>query len=194
MKNIKTLLMFSGGLDSTGVFWKLIQEKKPIHVHHLYLVNRENRAKAEDEAVKNIIKYMKNFGEFEYSESFHEYPSYKGNFLWDSDIFSFMAGAICLSIGTIEEVAIGVTKTDLNSNLSLRIERANKIFDAFGTKAKKVHPLIDFTKKQIYEMLPSDLRNLSWSCRMPIYKDDEIKKCERCRSCIEMKSILQKNN
>lgn len=55
----KILLMFSGGLDSTGVFWKLIQEKEELHVHHLYLVNKENRAKAEDKAVKDIVDYMK---------------------------------------------------------------------------------------------------------------------------------------
>jgi len=48
------LLMFSGGLDSTGVFWKLIQEKEKLHVHHLYLSNKENRAEAEAVAVKML--------------------------------------------------------------------------------------------------------------------------------------------
>jgi 7-cyano-7-deazaguanine synthase in queuosine biosynthesis len=190
MERPDTLIMFSGGLDSTGVFWKLIKSTKKLHVHHLYLVNKENRAKAEDRAVSAIVAYMKNIREFGYSESYHEYPSYNGNFIFDSDIFSFMAGSICLSTKTIREVAIGMTASDMGSGLSERVNRANKIFESFGTKAQKVYPLMDMTKKQIYEMLPEDLRNMSWSCRTPIYEGDEIKECGRCRTCREIKLIV----
>lgn len=189
MEKPHVLLMFSGGLDSTGVFWQLIQEDHSLHVHHLYLVNKENRAKAEDKAVKDIVEYMKQIRRFSYSESFHEYPSYNGSFLWDSDIFSFMAGAICLSMKSIEKVAIGMTKSDINGGLSLRVERANKIFDAFNTNAKKIYPLIELTKKQVYEMLPKDLINLSWSCRTPIYEGNDIRKCGRCKTCRELNKI-----
>jgi len=188
----KILLMFSGGLDSTGVFWKLIQEKEELHVHHLYLVNKENRAKAEDKAVKDIINYMKKIRNFSYSESYHEYPCYNGSFLWDSDIFSFMAGGICLNLKSIEKVAIGMTKSDMNGRLSNRIKRANKIFEAFGSKAQKAYPLSNMTKKEIFEMLPEDLRNLSWSCRTPIYENDDIKKCGKCKTCKEINLISPK--
>jgi 7-cyano-7-deazaguanine synthase in queuosine biosynthesis len=52
------LLMFSGGLDSTGALWQLLQNKENIvHLHHLYLVNKEKRAEAEQRAVKNILLY-----------------------------------------------------------------------------------------------------------------------------------------
>lgn len=184
------LLMFSGGLDSTGAFWRLIAEGRNIHAHHLYLVNKENRAFAEDKSVKEIVEYMKNAGgRFSYSESFHEYPCYNGNFLWDSDILSFMAGAICLSMKSIKEVAIGMTKSDMSLNLSARIGRANSIFQAFGTEAVKVYPVGDLTKKQIYEMLPEDLRRLSWSCRTPVYVGDDIRTCGRCKACSEMSGV-----
>lgn len=183
------LIMFSGGLDSTGVFWKLINEKEELHVHHLYLVNKENRAKAEDVAVKNITDYMRKIRNFSCSESYHEYPCYNNNFIWDSDIFSFMSGSICLSMPSIEKVAIGMTKSDMRGGLSRRIERSNKIFEAFGSNAKKVYPVSEMTKKEIFEMLPEDLRNLSWSCRTPIYENNDIKKCGRCKTCLELKRI-----
>ena len=182
--------MFSGGLDSTGVFWRLIKSQKTLHVHHLYMVNRENRAKAEDRAVRDIVAHMKGIRDFGFSESYHEYPSYNGNFMFDSDIFSFMAGSICLSMRTIREVAVGMTASDMRSGLSARVERANRIFESFGTKAKKVYPLVDMTKRQIYEMLPEELRNMSWSCRTPIYSGDDIRACGRCNTCREMKSIV----
>ncbi len=189
MERPDTLIMFSGGLDSTGVFWRLINSQKKLHIHHLYLVNKENRAKAEDRAVGEIVAYMKNIRDFGYSESYHEYPSYNGNFMFDSDIFSFMAGSICLSMRTVQEVAIGMTASDMRSGLSARVARATRIFESFGAKAKKVYPLMDMTKKQIYEMLPEELRTMSWSCRTPLYEGEDIKMCGRCRTCREIKSI-----
>lgn len=192
MRRPNVLIMFSGGLDSTGVFWKYINGNECFHVHHLYLVNKENRAKAENKAVNDIVRYMKKIRDFDFSESYHEYPCYNNNFIWDSDIFSFMAGSICLSLKTIKEVAIGMTASDKTGALSQRVSRANKIFEAFGTEAKKVYPLESLTKKQIYEMVPEDLRNLSWSCRTPIYDQDNMLRCRRCKTCRELESIAPK--
>lgn len=181
----KILLMFSGGLDSTGVFWKLINEKEEIHVHHLYLSNKENRAEAESVAVKNIIDYMKKIREFSYTESFHEYPSYNGNFMWDSDIYNFVAGTICISIKTIKEVAIGRTKSDIG--IDQRAERGTKILNILSPNVKKIYPVGEMKKKEIYDMLPEELRKLTWSCRTPIYKDGDIEKCQKCKTCLEIK-------
>lgn len=189
MERPTTLIMFSGGLDSTGVFWKYINGEEILHVHHLCLVNKENRAKAEDRAVRDIVAHMRGIRDFGFTESYHEYPCYNNNFIWDSDIFSFMAGSICLSMKTIREVAIGMTASDGPGRISARVERANRIFDAFGTKANKVYPLIDMNKKQIYEMLPEDLRDMSWSCRTPIYEGGDIRRCGRCRTCVEIERI-----
>lgn len=184
------LLMFSGGLDSTGVFYKLIKEKRKLHVHHLYLVNKENRQKAEDVAVTGVCEYMKNLGNFNYTESFHEYPSYNNSFIWDSDLYNFIAGTICLSLKNVKEVAIGRTKTDSSRSIDERAKRGTIIFESFNTNTKKVYPLIDLTKKEIYESMPEDLRNLTWSCRTPIYySNGDIKKCGKCKACNELRSI-----
>lgn len=194
MESPKVLIMFSGGLDSTGVLWKYINESEELHVHHLYLVNKENRALAENKAVREIVEYTLKIRTFGFSESYHEYPCYNNNFIWDSDIFSFMAGSICLSMKTLRQVAIGTTASDISPNLSERIKRANKIFDAFGTEAQKVYPLCNMKKKQVYEMLPEDLRNLTWSCRTPIYENEDMKKCGRCKTCRQLSSFAPNNN
>jgi 7-cyano-7-deazaguanine synthase in queuosine biosynthesis len=187
MVKAKTLIMFSGGLDSTGVLWKLIHTDKDLYVHHLYLANKENRAEAEDKAVKSIIEYIKKIRDFSYSESYHEYPSYNGSFMWDSDLYNFIAGTICLSVKEIEEVAIGRTKSDAGSQINNRAARGTKIFESFDTGARKVFPVKDMTKKEIYDMLPEDLRKLTWSCRTPIYLENDIKKCGKCKACNELK-------
>jgi 7-cyano-7-deazaguanine synthase in queuosine biosynthesis len=179
----EVLLMFSGGLDSTGAFWRLLQDGRKIHVHHMNLKNVERRHKAESVSVKNILTYMRTIGDFIYSESSHEYPPFKGKFMWDSDIVSFVSGSICLATPWIKEVAIGRTKSDDNQNLNDRVERAHTIFSAFTSTAKKVYPVGDLTKQEIYDMLPKDLRKLTWSCRTPVYSDDTINPCGVCQTC-----------
>lgn len=183
----RILLMLSGGIDSTGCFYKLVQEKANLHVHHLHLDNPEQRYRAEAAAVEKILSYMKNFGEFSYSESYHKYPEFNGNFLWDSDIFSFTAGHICHAISTIQQVAIGMTASDKQPGLNDRILRSARVFAAFGTKAKKVYPVETMTKKEVYDLLPEDLRSLTWSCRTPIYQGGDIVRCGRCKACHELK-------
>jgi 7-cyano-7-deazaguanine synthase in queuosine biosynthesis len=183
---IDTLLMFSGGLDSTGAFWKLIQDKQNIHVHHMHLKNVEKRLIAESKSTSDIIGYMKNISSFTYSESTHEYPSYKGNFIWDGDLASFIAGSICTSMNSIKKVAFGRTATDdANSRTHSRIERANKIFNSM-CDAVKIYPVQHLTKTEIYEMLPQELRELTWSCRTPLYKDGKILPCKYCITCHSM--------
>jgi 7-cyano-7-deazaguanine synthase in queuosine biosynthesis len=53
---IDTLLMFSGGLDSTGAFWQLMQDKQNIHVHHMHLKNVEQRWTAESKSTADIVE------------------------------------------------------------------------------------------------------------------------------------------
>ena len=53
-----TLVMFSGGLDSTAMLVKLLtQSKDELRVHHIRMVNREGRAGAEQAAVEAIVAW-----------------------------------------------------------------------------------------------------------------------------------------
>lgn len=202
-----TLLMFSGGLDSTGALWQLLQNKEhKIHIHHLYLLNKQHRAEAEQRSVKNILSYMstKSYN-FKYSESYHEYPFYSyidtintetkevsviQNFIPDSDIYNFIAGTICLSLPTIKKVAIGRTQSDYGLSIDERTTRANKLLELFAPNVKKIYPVIHLTKTEIYNMLPEEIRNMTWSCRNPITIDkDTFKECGKCKTCQEIYRI-----
>ena len=58
------------------------------------------------------------------------------------------------------------------------------------TNAQKIYPVQDLTKIQIYNLLPQDVRDMTWSCRTPIYNTDGVPSvCNQCKACIEMKSI-----
>lgn len=183
------LLMFSGGLDSTGALWRLLQDKSnKIHLHHLSIVNKENRTKAEDIAVKNIIDYTAKIGHTNYSQSYHEYPSYNNAFIWDSDLYNFIAGTICISLPNIKSVAIGRTKSD--TGIEERAIRGTNILKLLSPNVEKIYPVGNMTKIEIYNMLPKELRDMTWSCRTPIYADENtIKECGKCKACRELIEI-----
>lgn len=195
IKNPTILVMFSGGLDSTGVLYYLLTEKEynqyNIHVHHMILNNKENRAVAEDMAVSNIVNYFKNngFREFDYSESYHEYPMFNNGFIWDSDLTSFIAGTICHKNPAIRHVALGKTASDTSPSLAGRIKRADRIFELFSSKATKIHPVGGLTKEEIYKKLPKELLDITWSCRTPHYVNNVPQKCGACMTCRKLKEI-----
>ncbi len=58
--------MFSGGLDSVYVLHKILIDPEyaeyDVHVHHMRLINKENRAAAEEIAVKNVVDYLRTNG------------------------------------------------------------------------------------------------------------------------------------
>lgn len=199
-----TLLMFSGGLDSTGVLWTLLKNTRyKIHLHHLHLINKENRAEAEHQAVVNILSYIsKTHKNIKYSESYHKYPTYSylskmgdglvlhENFMFDSDIYNFIAGTICMCLPNIKRVAVGRTKLDDNLDVRQRATRGNELLKLFAPDIEKIYPVEHLTKTEIYSMLPEELRNMTWSCRTPVIVDDNLmKECGKCKTCQELNEI-----
>lgn len=187
LRDARVLVMLSGGVDSTGLLWQLLNKHERVHVHHMNLKNREQRDAAEAVSVSNILDYCKKFGDFTYCESTHEYPSLRNKMMWDTDIVSFMAGMVCQLMPWIKEVAIGLTKTDLliDTSLNNRVDRANKVFQAM-CEATKVYPLKEMTKKEVWDSMPCELQNLTWSCRKPIYGNNLISTCGKCKACMEL--------
>ena len=116
--------MLSGGVDSTGVLHKILSRQDyadhKLFVHHIHIVNRENRARAERSAVENIIKYYQahqdKYREFEFFTSIFNVTGFEKirstRFPYDMDVCAFYAANICAMRKNIEYVAMGRTQTD----------------------------------------------------------------------------------
>ena len=183
--------MYSGGLDSLGMVYKLLTDPKykdyTLHIHHVHNRNVENRAQAEAIAVKLATQELKKLGfEFEYSESEIGTQPYGRNFLFDTDTMNFFAGYICSVNPNIVRVAMGMQANDANQSLEERRVRANKILAAF-TDVEKIFPVFNMSKREIYDMLPENLRNMFWSCRRPIYSEKNIAPCGKCDTCVKLR-------
>jgi 7-cyano-7-deazaguanine synthase in queuosine biosynthesis len=191
MEQQTILAMYSGGLDSLGMVYKLLTEDEYkdyyIHIHHVHNKNVENRWRAEKIAVDQAVKELRALGfEFDYSESEIGSQPYGTRFLFDTDTMNFFAGYICSVNPNIKKVALGMQANDANQSLEDRRVRANNILRAF-TDAEKIFPVETMTKREIYDMLPASLRNLFWSCRRPIYTEKSIAPCGKCDTCIKLR-------
>lgn len=191
MEQPTILAMYSGGLDSLGMIYKLLTDSEyrgyDLHIHHIHNRNVENRDQAEAIVVPLVLKELKHMGhKFEYSESEIRSQPYGNRFLYDSDSINFFAGYICSANPSIVKVALGMQANDANLSLEDRRRRADAILAAF-TPVGKIYPVLTMSKREIYDMLPANLRNMFWSCRRPTYTEKTVVPCRQCDTCIKLR-------
>lgn len=211
------LCMFSGGVDSTGALWKLVTEDRykdfKILVHHIDMVNREGRAKSEEIAVQKIIIELCKMGykdRFTYTQSTFDYTFFDKEsfpyFVKDALVVCFLAGMMCNGNRFIEYAVTGRTRSDDNQNLPMnsamrdRINKGREIFNIIvpDRKIQKVKPSFkivvgEMEKKEIWDILPVNIRDLVAYCRFPQIDGDGFRDCNKCRTCKEMKVIKNAN-
>jgi 7-cyano-7-deazaguanine synthase in queuosine biosynthesis len=203
------LCMFSGGLDSTALLHALLTNKNyehfNVYVHHIRLKNRENRGAAELNAVRNIVKYYhrrEDIREFDYKESTFDTSTMDENwsprYPFDIDVVCFMAAQVCLAKPQIKHVGLAVTKDDLDGpqddSTLARIWEAPKIFDAslylFPEQIPRptfIYPTQKLTKQQLWNSLPKNIQQMTWSCRIPVWENGIPQKCGKCHTCKKRK-------
>ena len=185
------LAMYSGGLDSLGMIYKLLTDPEykdyVLHIHHIHNRNVEHRDRAEGIVVPLVLKELEQLGfSFVYSESEIASQPYNEQFMYDTDSINFFAGYICSVNPRIKKVAMGMQANDANHSLEERRIRANKIFTAF-TDAEKIFPVLEMSKREIYDSLPESLRDMFWSCRRPVYSEKNIAPCGKCDTCAKLR-------
>ena len=191
MEQPTILAMYSGGLDSLGMIYKLLTDpaynEYGVHIHHIHNKNIERRDRAEAVVVDLVLKELKQLGfNFVYSESEIASQPYNGKFMFDSDTINFFAGYICSVNPNIVNVAMGMQANDHNLSLEDRRKRADKILAAF-TDVKKIYPVLEMTKREIQDSLPVRLKRMFWSCRRPVYTEKNIAPCGKCDTCVKLK-------
>ena len=187
--------MLSGGLDSVTVLYMLLTrpeyQDKDIHVHHLILKNIEKRDIAEKAACQNIIQYFKNhsYRNFTYTESLHDTTFLKKYFIFDTVMYYFMAANMVINDPSIKQIAVGFVKEELlEPDPVHRLNKGRDVFyeclpEEIRFQHQLIFPLRDTSKVDAWNLLPEELRNLTWSCRRPVYKDNKAYRCLKCKPC-----------
>jgi 7-cyano-7-deazaguanine synthase in queuosine biosynthesis len=197
-----TLVMFSGGLDSTAMLVKLLEQTRDeLRVHHIRMVNREGRAAAEQAAVAAIVAWCrKRYRPFRYSESGLDFAALEAIPI---DYLSIAYVACQVAIDTPGCNRIAVASLSRDTDIVNRAARQRQVFEVMHAcyRARKlgepqvewITPVYDCTKSQIAEMLPPELAALTWSCRRPVARGGGWAPCGACKACLARREISLQN-
>lgn len=186
-----TLVMFSGGIDSTAMLVKLLAESADeLRVHHIRMANAEGREAAEQRAVDGILAYLrKSYRPFRYSESgleFRELQAIPIDYL----SIAFVACQVAIDTPHCTRIAVGSLAAD--TDIENRSARQRRVFDEMYAcyrarklgepKVEWIYPVYDLPKSALVAALPEELLRLTWSCRRPLEGGVPCLACKACRA------------
>jgi 7-cyano-7-deazaguanine synthase in queuosine biosynthesis len=187
-----TLVMFSGGMDSTAMLVRLLtREQDELRVHHIRMVNREGRDGAEQAAVEAILAYLRaHYRPFRYSESgldFSELAAIPIDYL----SIAYVACQVAIDTPRCNRIAAGSLSTD--TDIVNRSARQQRVFQEMYAcyRARKlgepevrwIFPVYDTAKAELARELPPALLDLTWSCRRPVRSANGWLPCGACKAC-----------
>ena len=185
--------MFSGGLDSTAMLVKLLTEgEEELRVHHIRMANKEGRDEAEQSAVERIVAFCRDrYRPFRYSESGLDFRALEAIPI-DYLSIAFVACQVAIDTPRCNRVAVAALARD--TDIENRSARQRRVFDAMYEcyRARKlgeaevqwVYPVFHATKAELAAGLPSELKDLTWSCRRPVRQGAGFRPCGTCKACL----------
>lgn len=189
---VTTLVMFSGGMDSTAMLLQLLtQTVDELRVHHVHMVNLEGRAEAERAAVERIVEVCRRrYRPFRYSESALDFSGLEAIPI-DWMAIAYVACQVAIDTPRCDRIAVGALATD--TDIVNRCARQRRLFEAMYEcyRARKlgepriewVYPVFETPKAALAALLPPELLDLTWSCRTPVRTTTGFLACGSCKAC-----------
>lgn len=193
-QKIYSLVLLSGGLDSVALLAGLLQQTEhEVHAHHVEIINTENRAHAENLALVNILDYMnRNYRKFTYSTSTYQVKIITPDFRVGSDASTamFMAARVNMALGFINDFVW----TGHMRGVMWEYMEAAAIHAACYTNVKTkpiwAMPYSSVSKFNLYNSIPPELADMTWSCRTPVYDEKwNPSPCNNCHACSAMNTV-----
>jgi hypothetical protein len=209
----KTLVMWSGGLDSTyGLVRTLTETDGEVFVHHLHRLAPPDRladqdsgnpslaARYEADACGKMLAIFKErYRPFAYSESLVDLAAFPV-FARDAVTVMLKAGLVArqLGFGPDDEI-LDVMNSDEDADWDLSSPSGQALRRSMQSllqvlwqsdavpKLSVIEPVP--TKRQQVEYLPPDIVALNASCRAPQLEDDGWKSCGVCRKCLTYRAM-----
>jgi len=187
--------MLSGGIDSTAMLVRLLTASADeLRVHHIGMVNREGRDRAESRAVEAIVAYCRaHYRPFRYSESGLDFSALEAIPI-DYLSIAFVACQVAIDTLGCNRIAVGALAAD--TDIVNRTARQKRVFEVMYEcyRARKLgepsvewmFPVYDTPKADLIAALPQELLDLTWSCRRPL---DGFRPCGMCKACVARKGL-----
>ena len=197
-----TLVMVSGGLDSTAMLLKLLEETNDrLHVHHIRMANRQGRDGAEQRAIERVIAWCRDHCRaFRYSESGLDFRTLEAIPI-DYLSVAFVACQVAIDTPGCDRIAVGTLAADLDEIRRSVTSAQRQVFEAMYAcyRARNVgepviewiYPVYTMSKAEIVLRLPAELREAAWSCRTPVPTSEGYRICGQCKPCRKRAAVAE---
>lgn len=184
---MKTLLMWSGGLDSTTALYKLLRETDDeVEAHFIEYRNIQGRSLAELEAVTECHNRLRAVRPFTFTQSIQDYSQVRFT-PPDLLVIRFTAAMLC-RCRDFDFVATGRCADDDSVSYRRRLARGTELFNLvigpttppawkFPVERLTKQQQIDILKREMPELLP-----LVHYCRKPL-DTGRWTNCGKCKTC-----------
>lgn len=196
--------MLSGGIDSLySLHLLLTTTTDELWVHHVHLINREGRHRAEARACADIVAWCRqHLRPFRYTESTIDHSAFE---LSGRDVLS-----VALEAGLVAQNAWPVARKHLDRwVLGYCLEESEEVVSGQTVSASNRRAVIEtavhvtshpitppplaklplLPKHQEIEALPPALAALAWTCRTPRVLGAELVECGTCKTCLLMETV-----
>lgn len=190
----KTLIHFSGGMDSSFALYDWLRTNKDNHreqniiVHHIQF-NSNLRTLRETLAVERTLEFFVQRGltKFEYFVSGFEQGTLPHLGLKDIQIVSLYTAMILKQpTFNVDKILVPWHKGETSDNPVKKGYRIKNALKGFGveTLPEFIFPIEHLTRREIATLMQKELLEITSSCRKPLSITEN---CGVCRTCQELK-------
>ena len=183
-RKYSALLMLSGGLDSVALLANVLDVTgQQLHVHHIEIQNYEDRRDVENQAVDRVLAYLRQHQRpFSYSTSRSAFPLGKGGG-FDLTLVLFTAARVHTALGRVVDIVytghIAPNRPEITEGMAVY----NACYINKRFKPVWLWPLARLKKLEIYQSIPAELAEMTWSCRRPVRDGVSFQPCGQCHAC-----------
>lgn len=200
---MKTLVLWSGGVESTSLLLRLLTETQdPVHAHFIEMDNREKRFTLERNAVHTLLPMLRAIRDFEFTDShisvadgqasgydyLLQYPIALYVAKWKACTCIYRAGCLEDEWETVSDLAGNVRFTRPNEAMGAAHNRRAMVYQAIEPhiQLSPYLPSYQLPKARHMQYL-GPLAEFTWSCRRPVNDG----KCDRCHACLHRAAALK---
>ena len=208
---VKSLVVWSGGLDSTYALVRLLRETEDeVFAHHIHFRGRNDagdrvshKCEYETQAIARLRPYIeRNYRPFTYSESWLDISAFK-RFARDTATAMFFAAQAAMSYGFTprDRIILGINRDEdvrwmpgTDSYRYRRMMTVRMLKAVFESEEVPYFFLFEPrpSKQEEADFLPYELFGLTVSCRDPVLADGKFETCGACLECRTLKTVVRK--
>lgn len=186
---MKYFVLWSGGLDSTALIYRLLEQNHEVVAGYVKIGNNREKTKRELRSIKSIRKYLESY-KFTYCENFLDMTGIFCNDAYLKMVPIFLFASLSTARKEYDRIAIGYCQNDCAISWLNDIERAFYAHSGlFSSKLPKLEfPLSKIAKEENWHYLNPKIRKLVTWCENFEKQDN----CGQCSPCLRMSPILEK--